>query len=92
MATEKLPSEDAVASISAVRHSIQPNDGFITQLRVWEEMGCQLDDSHAFVKQKALDALSERQLAGEQINKEEFAKPEENAAPQVGGVCIDISI
>lgn len=83
MATERLGWEAAVLSVTAVRSSVQPNDGFLMQLRVWEEMGCALDESHAFVKKQALDALSERQLAGEQIDREALANPKDSDASQV---------
>ena len=46
MSTEALSVSAAVDSVRAKRRVICPNLGFMQQLRLWEEMGCKLDDSN----------------------------------------------
>ncbi len=46
MSTEGLSVYAAVDSVRAKRRVICPNIGFMQQLRLWEEMGCKLDDSN----------------------------------------------
>ena len=46
MSTEGLSVSAAVDSVRAKRRVICPNIGFMQQLRLWEEMGCRLDDSN----------------------------------------------
>ena len=49
-----------------------------------QEMGYKLDKSHAYFKEKALRELSEQQLAGDLVEKEDLAIPEEGGPSQVG--------
>ena len=46
MSTEGLSVSEAVDSVRAKRRVICPNIGFMQQLRLWEEMGCRLEDSN----------------------------------------------
>lgn len=83
MKTERLDAATAMTSIIALRGIAKPNEGFLTQLRVWEEMGCTIQEGHPYVRQKTLEALSERQLAGDSVDKESLAIPDDSIAAQV---------
>lgn len=48
-----------------------------------QEMGYKLDKSHAYFKERALRELSEQQLAGDLVEKEDLAIPEEAGSSQV---------
>ena len=83
MATEHLDVDTAVSSIAALRSIVQPNEGFLMQLRVWQEMGCRVDESHPYVRQKTLEALSEQTLAGDTVQKRALAVPSDRGSSQV---------
>jgi len=82
MVVEGMEAEEAVNSVRIKRKVVQPNDGFLQQLAAWQEMGAKLDKSHPYVKQKALDALAQQQLAGDTVEKQDLAIPEEQNQPQ----------
>ena len=83
MATEYLDVDTAVSSIAALRSIVQPNEGFLVQLRVWQEMGCRMDESHPYARQKALEALSEQTLTGDTVQKRALAVPSDGGSSQV---------
>lgn len=74
MQTEEMDASTAQATVASLRHVVKPNDGFLKQLGVWEEMGSLYDDSHAYVKRKALQDLKEQHDSGESIEKEDLAE------------------
>ena len=75
MQVEGLDSATAIATVTSLRHVVQPNAGFLEQLVTWEEMGAQYDPSHPAVKRKAVHSLQERQAAGDSIEKRDLAEP-----------------
>lgn len=79
MQTEEMDASTAQATVTALRHQVKPNDGFLEQLKIWEEMGCKFDPSHPYAKRKTLQSLQEHQASGEVIEKEELAEPSSNA-------------
>ncbi len=48
-----------------------------------QEMGYKLDKGHPYFKERALRELSEQQLAGDLVEKEALAIPEEKGSSQV---------
>lgn len=48
-----------------------------------QEMGCKADKSHPYFKEKALKELSEQQLAGDHVEKEQLAIPKEGGSSHV---------
>lgn len=83
MATEKLNFDTAFKSVVRLRSIVQPNEGFMEQLRVWEQMEAKLDASHPYVRQRALEALSEQQLTSGSVDREALAVPAEKDAQEV---------
>ena len=69
--------------------SVSENQGksshsvFLSQALLIQEMGCRLDKSHAYFKERALRELSEQQLAGDLVEKKDLAIPEEGGSSQV---------
>ena len=55
----------------------------MTQACVPQEMGYKLDKSHAYFRERALRELSEQQLAGDLVEKQDLAIPEEAGSSQV---------
>jgi hypothetical protein len=49
-----------------------------------QEMGGKLDPSHHYSKQKALEAMTQQQLAGDFVEKGDLAVPKERSQAQVG--------
>ena len=48
-----------------------------------QELGAKMDVSHPTAKQMALDAMAQRQLTGEPVEKQDLAIPEEQKQSQV---------
>lgn len=48
-----------------------------------QEMGCKLDKNHPYFRERALKAMSEQQLAGDLVDKEELAIPKQANTSQV---------
>lgn len=46
MATEGLSLAEAVQSVREKRRVTCPNSGFLQQLKLWEDMGCKLDEGN----------------------------------------------
>ena len=96
MATENLDVDTSISSIAALRSIVQPNEGFLEQLRVWQEMGCRLEHLHPYVRQKVLEELSEQTLAGDTVQKRALAVPSDCGTSQVRIVastgCLDIQL
>lgn len=82
MVVDGMSAEEAVASIRLKRRVVQPNDGFLQQLVAWQEMGGKLDPSHHYSKQKALEAMTQQQLAGDFVEKGDLAVPKERSQAQ----------
>uniref|UniRef100_A0A1I8HNA3 protein-tyrosine-phosphatase n=2 Tax=Macrostomum lignano TaxID=282301 RepID=A0A1I8HNA3_9PLAT len=51
MQSRQLAFQSAYDLVKAGRPVIGPNDGFVEQLRLFEQMGCQVDKDHAGYKE-----------------------------------------
>ncbi|PAA82275.1 hypothetical protein BOX15_Mlig010338g2, partial [Macrostomum lignano] len=51
MQSQQLAFQSAYDLVKAGRPVIGPNDGFVEQLRLFEQMGCQVDKDHAGYKE-----------------------------------------
>jgi hypothetical protein len=60
MVTEKRRFKEALALIKRVRPFVNPNPGFLNQLRLFQEMNCKFDKQHPlyldYLKQHPIDA------------------------------------
>ncbi|CAG5116700.1 unnamed protein product [Candidula unifasciata] len=83
----KLTKEQAIKKVTAVRHFIRPNDGFLQQLQLFENMGCQLDKTHPEFRAFQLNKLAVRFKCGQfsggvpesEIPAEVFVQPDLSA-------------
>jgi dual specificity phosphatase 12 len=73
MRTEKLSLEDALESLRQSCESVGPNDGFLDQLKMFEEMGFKIDRSSSIYKSFRLKILGDCYHRGEIINCSKFA-------------------
>jgi len=65
MKTLKWSLEDALGVVQAANPKAQPNDGFLQQLRLYESMGCALDDARpAYKYHKAQQLARKREREG----------------------------
>lgn len=70
--------------VSFSKNQGKPSHSVVSsQALLMQEMGCRLDKSHAYFKERALRELSEQQLAGDLVEKEDLAIPEEGGSSQV---------
>ena len=88
MQTEEMDASTARASVHSLRHVVSPNDGFIKQLDVWQDMGSHFDENHPYAKwndhRDFMNFLQERRTAGDAIDKEDLAEPKvESSTSQV---------
>ncbi|KAI5583708.1 hypothetical protein BDE02_06G033000 [Populus trichocarpa] len=93
MKSEQLSLEDALESLRQSCESVGPNDGFLEQLKMFEEMGFKVDHASPIYKRFRLKALGEFYNRGEKIDSSKFgADPgvptqvssEEEASPNGG--------
>ncbi|XP_071720073.1 uncharacterized protein [Rutidosis leptorrhynchoides] len=73
MRTEQLSLEDALESLRQSNESVGPNDGFLEQLTMFEEMGFKVDHSSSLYKRFRLKVLGESYNRGEKIDSSKFA-------------------
>ncbi|KAI4300897.1 hypothetical protein L6164_034224 [Bauhinia variegata] len=64
MRTEHLSQEDALGSLRQSCESVCPNDGFLEQLKMFEEMGFKVDHSSPIYKRFRLKILGENYNSG----------------------------
>ncbi|KAJ7972119.1 putative Dual specificity protein phosphatase [Quillaja saponaria] len=92
MRTEHLSQEDALESLRRSCEFVCPNDGFLEQLQMFEEMGFKVDHASPIYKHFRLKVLGETYNRGEKIDSSKFgADPgmptkvssEGEAAPEV---------
>ncbi|KAK1428934.1 hypothetical protein QVD17_17774 [Tagetes erecta] len=73
MRTERLSLEDALESLRQSNESVCPNDGFLEQLTMFEEMGFKVDHSSTIYKRFSLKVLGDSYNRGEKIDSSKFA-------------------
>lgn len=64
MAGEQLTADAALAAVQAAHPAAAPNAGFCTQLQLFGEMGCRLDDEHAPYRRFRVAQLAAAHAAG----------------------------
>ncbi|KAK9124830.1 hypothetical protein Scep_013676 [Stephania cephalantha] len=72
MRTEQLSQEDALESLRKSCESVCPNDGFLEQLKMFEEMGYKVDTSSSIYKRFKLKVLGDTYNRGEIIDCSKF--------------------
>ncbi|KAL1338369.1 hypothetical protein HN51_033018 [Arachis hypogaea] len=68
MRMENLSLEDALESLRKSYEFVCPNDGFLEQLRMFEEMGFKVDHSSPIYKRFRLKILGESHFSGSRID------------------------
>ncbi|XP_047947899.1 dual specificity protein phosphatase 12-like [Salvia hispanica] len=72
MKCEQLPLEDAIESLKQSCESVGPNDGFLEQLKMFEQMGFKVDRASSIYKRFRLKILGDSYNRGEQIDGSKF--------------------
>ncbi|KAL5546626.1 hypothetical protein UlMin_006313 [Ulmus minor] len=72
MRTEHLSQEDALESLRKSCEFVCPNDGFLDQLKMFEEMGFKVDRASTIYKRFRLKILGESYNRGERIDSSKF--------------------
>lgn len=72
MKTERLSQEDALESLQQCCESVCPNDGFLDQLKMFEEMGFKVDHADPIYKRFRLKVLGDSYNRGERIDSSKF--------------------
>ncbi|XP_057467729.1 uncharacterized protein LOC130757100 [Actinidia eriantha] len=72
MRTEQLSQEDALESLRQSCEFVCPNDGFLEQLKMFEEMGFKVDHSSPIYKRFRLKVLGDSYNRGERIDSSKF--------------------
>ncbi|KAI4348591.1 hypothetical protein L6164_009299 [Bauhinia variegata] len=95
MRTEHLSQEDALDSLRQSCESVYPNDGFLEQFKMFEEMGFKVDHSSPIYKRFRLKILGENYNSGLGIDSSKLGadpgipiETEVERAPKVGNNCI----
>ncbi|KAI3788394.1 hypothetical protein L2E82_01158 [Cichorium intybus] len=73
MRSERISLEDALESLRQSNESVCPNDGFLEQLSMFEEMGFKIDYSSTIYKRFRLKVLGDSYNRGEKIDSSKFA-------------------
>lgn len=68
MKSENLSLEDALESLKQSCEFVCPNDGFLEQLKMFEEMGFKVDQSSPIYKRFRLKILGENHFSGSRID------------------------
>ncbi|OAY40201.1 dual specificity protein phosphatase 12 isoform X2 [Manihot esculenta] len=72
MRTEQLSQEDALESLKESCEFVCPNDGFLDQLKMFEEMGFKVDHASPIYKRFRLKVLGDSYNRGEKIDSSKF--------------------
>ncbi|KDO53611.1 hypothetical protein CISIN_1g014598mg [Citrus sinensis] len=72
MRTEQLSSEGALESLRQSCESVCPNDGFLEQLKMFEEMGFKVNRGSPIYKRFRLKVLGDSYNRGEKIDSSKF--------------------
>ncbi|PIN02155.1 Phosphoprotein phosphatase [Handroanthus impetiginosus] len=87
MKSEQLSQEDAIESLRQSCESVCPNDGFLEQLKMFEQMGFKVDRSSPIYKRFRLKVLGDSYNRGEKIDGSKFGAdpglPAEKVSPHV---------
>lgn len=85
MRSEQLSQEDALESLRQSCESVCPNDGFLDQLKMFEQMGFKVDHASPIYKRFRLKVLGDSYNRGEKIDCSKFgpdpALPTEKVCP-----------
>ncbi|CAI0397444.1 unnamed protein product, partial [Linum tenue] len=73
MRLEQLTLEDALESLRESCESVCPNDGFLDQLKMFEDMGFKVDHGSSIYKRFHVKVLGESYNRGEKIDSNQFA-------------------
>ncbi|KAJ6818694.1 dual specificity protein phosphatase 12 isoform X1 [Iris pallida] len=80
MRTEQRSQEDALESLREVCEFVCPNDGFLEQLKLFEEMGFKVDTGSPLYKRFRLKVLGHAYKEGEKVDSSIF-ETDPGAAP-----------
>ncbi|KAL6130367.1 hypothetical protein ACLB2K_068747 [Fragaria x ananassa] len=72
MRAEQLSQEDALGSLRQSCEFVCPNDGFLNQLKMYEEMGFKVDHASPIYKSFHLKILGESYYRGDKIDSSKF--------------------
>ncbi|XP_061997302.1 uncharacterized protein LOC133715016 [Rosa rugosa] len=72
MRTEQLSQEDALGSLRQSCEFVCPNDGFLNQLKMYEDMGFKVDHASPIYKSFRLKILGESYYRGDKIDSSKF--------------------
>ncbi|KAL2480782.1 Protein-tyrosine-phosphatase [Abeliophyllum distichum] len=72
MRSEQLSQEDAIESLRQSCEFVCPNDGFLDQLKMFEQMGFKVDHASPIYKRFRLKVLGDSYHRGEQIDGSKF--------------------
>ncbi|KAK8941828.1 Dual specificity protein phosphatase [Platanthera guangdongensis] len=72
MRTEQKSQEDALESLRQCHEHVCPNDGFLEQLKLFEEMGFKVDTSSSLYKRFRLKVLGHSYKLGEKLDSSIF--------------------
>ncbi|CAB4286278.1 unnamed protein product [Prunus armeniaca] len=72
MRTEHLSQQDALGSLRQSCEFVCPNDGFLDQLKMYEEMGFKVDHASPIYKSFRLKVLGESYHRGDKIDSSKF--------------------
>ncbi|EEF40202.1 Dual specificity protein phosphatase, putative [Ricinus communis] len=72
MRTEQLSQEDALESLRESCEFVCPNDGFLDQLKMFEDMGFKVDRASSIYKRFRLKVLGDSYNRGEKIDSSKF--------------------
>ncbi|XP_051185948.1 uncharacterized protein [Lolium perenne] len=72
MRTEQKSLEEALESLKEINESVCPNDGFLDQLKLFEEMGFKVDTSSPLYRRFRLKLLGQSYKIGEKIGNHVF--------------------
>ncbi|XP_051143162.1 uncharacterized protein LOC127259683 [Andrographis paniculata] len=73
MRTERLSQEDALESLRQCCESVCPNDGFLEQLKMFEQMGYKVDHASPIYKRFRLKVLGDSYNRGDKLDGSRFA-------------------
>ncbi|CAI0452450.1 unnamed protein product [Linum tenue] len=73
MRLEQLTLEDALESLRQSCESVCPNDGFLDQLKMFEDMGFKVDHGSSIYKRFHVKVLGDCYNRGEKIESDQFA-------------------
>lgn len=74
MRTEHLSQEDALESLRQSCEFVCPNDGFLEQLKMFEDMGFKVDHASPIYKRFRLKVLGDAYNRGEKIDSSKYAE------------------